>query len=127
MLQPGTLTAAGDWVEAHSLARAIETEMIADALLALDEETPDATLQRRKTFVAMARGIITYFKTHMDITLAVGDLRATGEAGARLPAADKTYSVSAGQVTIGAGSLRAAGDAGVAVPLAAKTLSGKVS
>lgn len=127
MLRPGTLDAAGEWVEAQSLARSIEAAMVADGLIDLAEDTDETARQRRRTLVATARGIIDYFKANMDITVDAGALRGTSETAGQLPAADRTFNVVGAQVTIAAGSLRAAGDAGMRVPLAQRTLSGKVS
>lgn len=127
MLKPGTLTAAGEWVEPTSLARSIETELAADKLIDLDDESEEAMLLRRKSMIAMARGIINYLKTNLDITIEAGALRNTGETGAQLPAAAKTYTVSGGQVSIAAGGLRAASETGLKVPLSTKVLSGRVS
>jgi hypothetical protein len=127
MLIPGSVNADGEWGEAASLARAIETEMLADKLIELADEDEETTRQRRRTFVAMAKGIINHLKSHMDITVDPGALRATGEMAARLPAADTSFSVLAGQITIAAGALRAASATGIRVPLATKVLSGKVS
>ena len=127
MLIPGSVDAGGEWVESASLARAIETEMVADKLLELDDETEDATKQRRKTFIAMAKGIINHLKAHLDITIDAGALRNTGETAGQLPAASTNVPVVAGQITIGVGAIRAAADAGIRVPHTTKVLSGKVS
>lgn len=123
MLQAGSLDASGEWVEAHSLALAIEAEMVVDALVDLEEETEEAMLQRRRTLIAMARGIVGYLKEQMELHLEPGDLRDTGEADARLPRADATLAAG---TRIAAGEVRAAADTGVRVPLAAKALAGKV-
>ena len=127
MLLPGTLTGSGEWVEAQSLARSIENEMVADKLIDLDDETEEAMLQRRKTMIAMARGIIIYFKAHVDITIEAGFLRNTGETAGRLPETGKTFTLSGGQITISAGALRDQADSGMKVPLTTKVLAGKVS
>ncbi|MGH7391905.1 MAG: hypothetical protein ACREM3_20975 [Candidatus Rokuibacteriota bacterium] len=127
MLIPGSLSGDGEWVEASSLARAIETAMVADALLDLDDEGEEATRQRRRTFIAMAKGIIDHLKAHMDITIDAGALRTTGETNGQLPAADTSFSLVGSQITISAGAIRAASATGLRVPLATRTLSGKVS
>ncbi|HEX7048858.1 MAG TPA: hypothetical protein VF188_01500 [Longimicrobiales bacterium] len=127
MLRPGSIDGDGEWNEATSLARSIEAEMVAEELIDLDDETPDAARQRRRTLIATARGIIEYFKANMDITVDVGALRDSGESGAALPAAAKSYTVSSGKITIPAGDIRAASATGVRLPLTTKTLSGKVS
>jgi hypothetical protein len=127
MLQPGTVTASGDWGEATSLARSIETAMVDDGLIDLAEDTDETARSRRRTLAATARGIIDYLKASMDVTVDAGALRGTGEAAGQLPATSRNFAVVGGQVTIGAGALRAAADAGMRVPLTARTLSGKVS
>jgi hypothetical protein len=127
MLIPGSVNAGGDWVEAASLARAIETEMIADDLLDLAEEDEDTTRQRRRTFVAMARAIVSHLRGQMDITIEPGALRATGETAGQLPAGSTSFTVVGNQVTIPAGDIRAAGATGIRIPHVSKTLSGTVS
>jgi hypothetical protein len=127
MMQHGSVDDAGEWLDLHSLAQSLEAAMVDAGLLDLSDETADAALQRRKTFVAMSTAIVDYLTAHMDVAVAVGDLRATGESGAQLPATSKTFTVSSGQITIGAGTLRAATDTGVRLPLTAKTLTGRVS
>ncbi|HYJ79560.1 MAG TPA: hypothetical protein VEW03_08175 [Longimicrobiaceae bacterium] len=127
MLRPGTVTGAGEWVEATSLARSIETAMVADGVIDLAEDTEESALSRRRTLAATARGIIDYFKASMDVTVDTGALRNTGEAGSQLPATSRSFTVSGGQITIAAGALRAISDTGVRVPQAARTLAGKVS
>jgi hypothetical protein len=93
MLQPGTITGSGDWVEAESLARAIENEMVAEGLVDTGEDTVDIATQRRKALIAMARGIINYSKLRMDLVFAIGDLKAAADpAGVLVPSVAKTLS-----------------------------------
>ena len=127
MLNPGSVTSSGEWAEPTSLARAIEDEMVADELIDLAEDTEEMALQRRRTLAATARGIISYLKANMDVTVDAGTLRGTGETAGQLPAANRTFAVVAGQVTIGAGTLRGAAEAGMRIPATARVLSGKVS
>ncbi len=70
MLKPGTLN--GDALEAGSMAQAIELAMIAQGLIDLDEETPDAAENRRKTFIAIATGVINHLKTNLDVRVTQG-------------------------------------------------------
>lgn len=126
MLVAGSVNSNGDWVEATSLARAIETELIAQELVDPAEETEDALLTRRKGLVALSRGIVTYLTANLDVVLNTGDLRNTGESGGQVPATQKSFTVSSNQIVINAGALRGASDSGVRVPLATKTLAGKV-
>ena len=69
MLKPGTLV--GDSLESGSMARAIEDAMVAQGVLVLDDETPDAAENRRKAFIAIATGVITHIKANLDIAVAV--------------------------------------------------------
>lgn len=91
MLVPGTLSGE-EWGEAASLARAIEDAMIAGDVINLDDETPDAATQRRKTFIAIATGIVTHFKSNADLVVAAGALGTVGNVGQSLPSADVTLS-----------------------------------
>lgn len=126
MMVPGSVDADGEWVEAASLAREIEQQMIAQELLDPDDETEETTTSRRKTFVAISTAAVNHLTSDLEISLNAGDLRAAGETSAQLPRVQKTFEVVAGQVTMNAGGLRGASDGGTPVPLAAKTLAGKV-
>ena len=127
MLIPGSLDSSGEWGEAASLARSIEAAMIADDLLDLAEEDEAATKQRRRTFIAMAMGIVNHLRAHLDITIDAGALRTTGETAGQLPAASATFTLVGSQITIGAGAIRAASATGIRLPHSTKTLSGTVS
>jgi hypothetical protein len=70
-MAPGSLTGAGEWVEAHSMARAIEQSMVTDGILSLDDETEDAMKQRRKAMIALARGIITHLTAQTAVAVTV--------------------------------------------------------
>ena len=69
MLKPGTLI--GDSLESGSMARAIEDAMVAQGVLVLDDETPEAAENRRKAFIAIATGVINHIKANLDIAVAV--------------------------------------------------------
>jgi len=72
------------------MARALEEEMVTAGIIVLDDETPDATEQRRKTFIAMAKAIIRHLKDNHELAFAAGDLGALGNPGESFPAAAKT-------------------------------------
>lgn len=90
MLKPGSL--AGDALEAGSMARAIEDAMVAQGVLDLSEEQPDAAEQRRKTFVAIATGIVTHLTANIEVVVAAGKFQAS------IPAAETKLLGSAGEV-----------------------------
>jgi len=90
MLKPGTLI--GDSLEVGSMAAAIELAMVAQGLLDLDEETPEAAENRRKTFIAIATGVIDHLKANLQITVTANKF------GAGIPAAATSLLGSAGEV-----------------------------
>lgn len=124
MMKSGSLDSGGDWVETTSLARLIEEEMITAELIDLDEEDEEATLNRRKTFVAIATAIVKHLTASLEITISTGDLRAASETGGKLPASSLSFTVSSGTLTLAAGSIRSAADS--KIPPSARTLTGKV-
>jgi hypothetical protein len=65
MLKPGTLI--GDSLEAGTMARAIEDAMVAEGIIDLDDETPEAAEKRRKTFIAISTGVINHLKTSLEV------------------------------------------------------------
>ena len=71
MMAAGSLNSGGEWVEAQSMARAIEESMVADGILSLDDETEDAMKQRRKSMIALARGIITHVTAQAAVSVSV--------------------------------------------------------
>jgi hypothetical protein len=75
MLKPGTLV--GDALEANSMALAIEQAMVAQGMLVLDEEQPEAAENRRKTFIAIATGVINHLKANIEIVVAVNKFSAS--------------------------------------------------
>ncbi len=90
MLKPGSLV--GDALEPGSMAEAIELAMVAGDLLDLDEDTPEAAENRRKTFIAIATGVINHLKANIEIAVAVNKF------GAGMPTAATTLLGSAGEV-----------------------------
>jgi hypothetical protein len=93
MMQPGTITGSGEWVEAESLGRSIENEMVVEGLVDTSEDTADIATQRRKALIAISRGIINYSKLRMDLVFAVGDLKVAADpAGVNVPSVAKTLS-----------------------------------
>jgi hypothetical protein len=91
MMVAGSIDGGSNWVEATSLARAIEDAMVAAKVIDVDKETKDTTRDRRNSFVAIATGLITYMKANMEITITAGKL---GAAGASIPAAATTLTQS---------------------------------
>ena len=91
MLKPGFLV--GESLQPGSMAEAIELAMVDHELLDLDEETTEAAENRRKTFVAIATGVINHLKANLDITVAAGKF------GVGTPAAETKLRGSAGEVT----------------------------
>jgi len=90
MLKPGTLV--GDSLEANSMALAIEQAMVAQGMLDLDEEQPEAAENRRKTFIAIATGVINHLKANIEITVAVNKFNPG------IPTAETKLLGSAGEV-----------------------------
>lgn len=90
MLKPGTLV--GDALEAGSMALAIEQAMVAQGLLDLDEEQPEAAELRRKTFIAISTGVIEHLKARLEIVVA------TNKFGSGTPSAETRLQGSAGEV-----------------------------
>jgi len=80
MLKPGSLV--GDSLEANSMALAIENAMVAQGVLKLEDETDDAAEMRRKSFIAIATGVVNHLTANLEIKLAANKV-AVG-----LPAAD---------------------------------------
>lgn len=68
MLVPGFII--NDDLQPGSMARAIEDAMVAAELIQLDEETPEAALDRRKAFIAIATGVINHLRTNLEIVVA---------------------------------------------------------
>lgn len=90
MLKPGTLI--GDALETGSMAEAIELAMVAQGLLDLDDETPEAAENRRKTFIAIATGVVNHLKGNLQINVGISKFAAS------VPAVAKTLLGSAGEV-----------------------------
>jgi hypothetical protein len=90
MLKPGTLV--GDALEAGSMALAIEQALVAQGILDLDEEQPEAAESRRKSFIAISTGIIEHLLANIEIVVAASKFNAG------LPAAETKLLGSAGEV-----------------------------
>ncbi|MCC7247446.1 MAG: hypothetical protein IT473_02375 [Lysobacter sp.] len=91
MLKPGTLV--GDALDVGSMAHAIELAMIAQGMLDLEEETPDAAENRRKTFIAISTGIVNHLKANLDVRVV------QGKFGNSIPAAAATLSGANGDIS----------------------------
>jgi hypothetical protein len=91
MLKPGTLQT--DALEAGSMARAIEDAMVAQGVLKLEDETPDAAESRRKAFIAIATGVIEHLKANVELHFA------SAAFGAGVPAAAVTLKGADGVLT----------------------------
>jgi hypothetical protein len=89
MLKAGSIV--GSALEAGSMARAIEDAMVAQGVLSLDDETPDAAEQRRKAFVAIATGVVSHLLGNLEIVVAADKFGA-------VPVAETTIRASAGEV-----------------------------
>ena len=90
MLKPGLLV--GELLEPGSMAEAIELAMVAHGLLDLDEETPEAAENRRKTLVAISTGVVNHIKAQLEITVAAGRF------GSGMPAATTVIAGADGDV-----------------------------
>jgi hypothetical protein len=86
-MAPGSIDGSNQWVEASSLARAIEDAMVAAKVINLDKEASATTKDRRNSFVAIATGLIDYLKANMELDLAAN---ALGPGGGNVPAVAKT-------------------------------------
>jgi hypothetical protein len=88
MMVAGSIDGSGEWNEAQSLARSIEAAMVADGILSLADETQDATTQRRKSMIALARGIVTHVAANATVSVSVG----TGTVDPGIPSTARTFS-----------------------------------
>lgn len=75
MLKPGTLL--GELLEPATMAHEIELAMIAQGLLVLDDETPEAAENRRRSFIAISTGVIVHLKAALEITIAANRINAS--------------------------------------------------
>ena len=82
MLKAGSLV--GSALEAGSMARAIEDAMVAQGVLTLEDETPDAAENRRKAFVAIATGVVTHVIANLEIVIAINKLGTVPAAQIKL-------------------------------------------
>jgi len=83
-LVAGTLSGS-DWVEPESLARSIENAMVAAGILDTNSEPTAAATERRKTFIAIATGVITHLKGHLDLAVSTGALGTLAAVGDQVP------------------------------------------
>lgn len=90
MLKPGSLV--GDALEANSMALAIEQAMVAQGLLDLDEEQPEAAENRRKALIAIATGVVSHLKAQLEIVVA------THKFAAGVPTAEVRLKGASGEV-----------------------------
>jgi len=86
-MSPGSIDGSSQWIEASSLARAIEDAMVAAKVINLDKEGSTTTKDRRNSFVAIATGLINYMKTNMELDIAAS---ALGPGAGNVPATAKT-------------------------------------
>lgn len=87
MMTPGSIDGSNQWVEASSLARAIEDAMVAAKVINLEKEASATTKDRRNSFVAIATGLINYMQTNMELDIAAS---ALGSGAGNVPATAKT-------------------------------------
>lgn len=90
MMVPGSIDGSNNWVEATSLARAIEDAMVAAAVLHLDKESKATTKDRRNSFVAIATGLVNYLQQNMDIQIAQAQLHAASDPSLAVPSTAQT-------------------------------------
>ena len=90
MLNPGRFI--GDTLEAGSMARAIEDQMLLQQLFQADDETAEAAENRRKAVLAIATGVVSHLKANLEIVIAQHRLDAA------TPPAQVTLRGSAGEV-----------------------------
>jgi len=90
MMVPGTINANSNWVEASSLARAIENAMVGAGVLNLGKESKATTKDRRKGFVAIANGLVNYLQQNMDIQINRAQLHDATNVSLEVPTADTT-------------------------------------
>jgi len=89
MLKPGSLS--GDSLEPGSMAAAIEAAMVQQGIINLDEETAEAAENRRKTFIAIATGVIQHLKANLQIVVAANKFGP-------VPAAQTELTGAAGEI-----------------------------
>ena len=77
-------------MEASSLARAIEEAMVNAGVLNLSKESKATTKDRRKSFVAIATGLVQYLQKSMDIQIAQGQLHNATDTSLQVPTAAMT-------------------------------------
>lgn len=90
MLKPGSLV--GEALEANSMALAIELAMVAQGLLDLEEEQPEAAENRRKALIAISTGVVNHLKAQLEIVVA------TNKFAAGIPNAEVRLRGASGEV-----------------------------
>jgi hypothetical protein len=90
MMIPGSIDGNHNWVEASSLARAIEEAMTAAGVLHLDKESVSVKGDRRKGFVAVSSGLLDYIKQNMEIHITQGQLHSASDSSLAVPSAALT-------------------------------------
>jgi len=95
MMVPGSIDGNNNWVEASSLARAVEDAMVSAGVLNLSKEAKATTKDRRKGFIAIATGLVNYLQQNMDIVIAKAELHDATSVSLEVPAADTTLTQAA--------------------------------
>jgi len=90
MMFPGSIDKSSNWVEASSLARAVEDAMVSAGVLNLSKEAKATTKDRRKSFVAIATGLVNYLQQNMDILITKAELHDATSVSLEVPTADTT-------------------------------------
>ena len=90
MMVPGSIDGNSNWVEASSLARAVEDAMVSAGVLNLSKEAKATTKDRRKGFVAIATGLVNYLQQNMDILITKAELHDATSVSLEVPTADTT-------------------------------------
>jgi len=90
MMVPGSIDGKNNWVEASSLARAIEEAMVNAGVLHLSKESKATTKDRRNSFAAIATGLVQYLQHNMDIQIGQGLLHNTTDTSLQVPTATVT-------------------------------------
>lgn len=75
------------------MARAIEDALVAQDVLDLGEEAADAAEMRRKTFIAIATGVISHLKANLEVKVV------KDKVALNLPAADVSIRGQDGAIT----------------------------
>ena len=82
---PGSTDGKNNWVESSSLARSIEEAMVSAGILSLSKESHAVAKDRRKSFVAIATGLINYVQQNIEIDFSQGQLRGATDVSQAVP------------------------------------------